>query len=263
MSDTTSKASNLHTAITAVMLEAGTVAMTGKNKEQGYAYASDADLLRALQPAMAKAGLTLVLEAFTHTDAEAGKTRGGASVLRTDVIAMYRLTHAPTGGHLFVPAFGRGLDSQDKGGYKAMTGALKYVLRQLFLIPTGDDPERDQPAERVDPPARRDPPRRDDPPADPASPSPSAAPAPSSPEEVTADGDASHTGRLRRYWFARLKDLGFNLTNAERHDVQYALFKFASLKELGEELAQKALGKLKATPDERLKQLITASIIPY
>jgi hypothetical protein len=35
---------------------------------------------------------------------------------------------------------GEGADAGDKAPYKAMTGALKYVL-QSFLLSTGDDPE--------------------------------------------------------------------------------------------------------------------------
>lgn len=38
-----------------------------------------------------------------------------------------------------------GQDKQDKGPYKALTGGVKYALMKTFLIPTGDDPERDEP----------------------------------------------------------------------------------------------------------------------
>jgi hypothetical protein len=43
---------------------------------------------------------------------------------------------------------GYGTDKEDKGGYKAMTGAEKYFLLKTFLIPTGDDPERDDQRQR-------------------------------------------------------------------------------------------------------------------
>src|SRR5574340_328981 len=39
---------------------------------------------------------------------------------------------------------GEGQDRGDKATYKAMTGATKYALLKLFLIPTGDDPEKDE-----------------------------------------------------------------------------------------------------------------------
>ncbi len=37
---------------------------------------------------------------------------------------------------------GVGYDSSDKGAYKAITGSLKYLLMTEFLVPTGDDPEK-------------------------------------------------------------------------------------------------------------------------
>jgi len=36
---------------------------------------------------------------------------------------------------------GQGADKGDKGVYKAITGAKKYFIANLFLIPTDDDPE--------------------------------------------------------------------------------------------------------------------------
>ena len=35
------------------------------------------------------------------------------------------------------------LEVGDKGVYKAITGAVKYIFMKNFLIPTGDDPEKD------------------------------------------------------------------------------------------------------------------------
>ena len=39
---------------------------------------------------------------------------------------------------------GTGADTGDKGVFKAMTGAEKYLLLKAFLISTGDDPEGDE-----------------------------------------------------------------------------------------------------------------------
>jgi hypothetical protein len=37
----------------------------------------------------------------------------------------------------------------EKGHYAAITGAIKYILTSMFLIPTGDDPERDEKPKNV------------------------------------------------------------------------------------------------------------------
>jgi hypothetical protein len=41
---------------------------------------------------------------------------------------------------------GEGIDKGDKAGYKAYTGALKYYLANTFMVATGDDPEKESPA---------------------------------------------------------------------------------------------------------------------
>ena len=44
--------------------------------------------------------------------------------------------------------YGVGQDSGDKGIWKAVTGAIKYIMTSTFLIPTGDDPEKDEGKEK-------------------------------------------------------------------------------------------------------------------
>jgi hypothetical protein len=126
---------NIALAICEVMAAASHVQKTGQNSFHGYAYASDADLLRVLQPAMAKAGLAMVPAQIAIANKQLDKGK-----VQTDVHVQYTLVHS-SGETLHLQAVGRGIDKEDKGPYKAMTGALKYALRQTFLVPTGDDPE--------------------------------------------------------------------------------------------------------------------------
>jgi hypothetical protein len=58
------------------------------------------------------------------------------------VAVVYRLTHAPSGTCEECEVLGEASDAGDKAAPKAMTGAMKYFLRQSFLIETGDDPDR-------------------------------------------------------------------------------------------------------------------------
>jgi len=57
----------------------------------------------------------------------------------------YTLMDGDSGETMEFTVLGQGEDSSDKATYKAMTGATKYALLKLFLIPTGDDPEDDTP----------------------------------------------------------------------------------------------------------------------
>lgn len=128
-------------AVCEVMREVKEVEKTGYNEKQNYHFASDADILSAVQPAMAKHGLALIPGPVEATTVEAGQSRSGNTVFRTDVRVTYRLCHS-SGTSVEVQSCGSGSDNADKGIYKAMTGALKYALCQIFLIPRLMDAER-------------------------------------------------------------------------------------------------------------------------
>lgn len=129
-------------AMNAVMQEAGYVQKTGNNDFHGYRYATEADVLERLRPSMVKHGLILIpsVQQVSNID-----TYGN-----TVVSVHYTLAH--TSGAVWphpIVAAGCGNDRSksgvgDKGLYKALTGANKYMLFKLFQIETGDDPEASQ-----------------------------------------------------------------------------------------------------------------------
>jgi hypothetical protein len=61
----------------------------------------------------------------------------------TDVEIDWTIRDGETGESLSFSMPGCGEDTGDKGLYKAITGSEKYALKNIFLIPTGDDPEKD------------------------------------------------------------------------------------------------------------------------
>jgi hypothetical protein len=128
-------------AVCAVMMAVRFIPETGVNQFHKYKYASDEDLLSALQPAMAEHGLALVPSGIDIRTVEHSPDRKGSPQWRTELVVTYDLLHI-SGESARVQAPGSGIDGEDKGAYKAMTGALKYALRHLFLVPTGDDAER-------------------------------------------------------------------------------------------------------------------------
>ena len=149
------------TALHAVMEACGYVQKTGKNAFHGYRYAGEADLLDKLRPAMVANGLLLL---------PSGKTVAGPDEHGNVTVAIeYTLAHKD--GDIWpekLVAFGCGNDRAkngsvgDKGVYKALTGANKYLLFKLFQIETGDDPEQDDRAHESAPmPGRNAPPSND------------------------------------------------------------------------------------------------------
>jgi hypothetical protein len=131
-------------AVCAVMQAVPAVQKTGYNDHHKFSFASDADLLRALQPVMAQNGLALIpVEARPETK-QHGQTSSGKTTWRTDLVAKYALAHV-SGAVLYVEAAGAGIDTEDKSPAKAATMALKYALCQSFLIPRLDDPDFEAP----------------------------------------------------------------------------------------------------------------------
>lgn len=137
-------------ALHQVMEKVAYVQKTGKNDFHGYKYAGEADLLAVLRPAMIEAGLLLLpSNKSTSTIDEFGNVT---------VLMEYTLAHKD--GDVWpekLVSAGMGNDRAkngsvgDKGVYKAITGANKYLLFKLFQIETGDDPETADRAHEVAP----------------------------------------------------------------------------------------------------------------
>jgi len=126
-------------ALNAVMAKVGYVQKGSRNAFHNYSYASEGELLEALRPAMVENGLILLPSMDTPpTIDEYGNTH---------LVMAYTLAH--TSGavwpeKLLIPGCGNDKNKSgigDKGTYKALTGANKYLLFKLFQIATGDDPE--------------------------------------------------------------------------------------------------------------------------
>ncbi len=115
----------------------------GRSKGLNYSFAGEAAMIAHVRPIMAAAGLVGPFPVDVELKiGEHGKTRSGAMQTRHDLIVTYHLLHAATGKTLAIKVPAEGIDAGDKGTAKAMTGAYKYVLRQLWCLETGDDPDR-------------------------------------------------------------------------------------------------------------------------
>jgi hypothetical protein len=128
-------------ALNAVMQEVDYVQKTGENDFHDYKYANEADVLDKLRPSMVKHGLILIPSVAQVSTIDAYGN--------TNVSIHYTLAHIS--GAIWpekIIAAGCGGDKNrngvgDKGLYKAITGANKYLLFKLFQIKTGDDEPED------------------------------------------------------------------------------------------------------------------------
>jgi len=141
----------LDEAIAAVMARVPYVKKTGRVKVgAGYTYAGDVDLIRALRPAMLECGVLMVPRRVTLLFHEQYPSQGGQVWNRVCIKVRYRVSHVASGEKDFIEVGGEGADMGDKAMNKAMTGAHKYALRQLFNIETGDaDPDETPSSEQA------------------------------------------------------------------------------------------------------------------
>lgn len=149
MGTTTAPAPGLAAAILAVMGEVPYALKTGRVSSAGanYTFAGEVDLLRVLRPAMVRHGLCMLPVAsdlHEHHETVPGRENKPRISHTVRVVQTYRLLHV-SGEGMDLQVVGEGQDSGDKAAAKAMTIALKYALRQAFLIETGDDPDRERP----------------------------------------------------------------------------------------------------------------------
>lgn len=126
-----------------VMKAVGYIQKTGHNTQHGYKYVQEADIVEKIRGELATRNLFL-MNSVENVSFRTIKTTKGGEVTVATLTIKYTLIDGDTGERLEFMGVGEGMDGGDKAVYKAQTGALKYALMKTFLIPTGDDPEKDQ-----------------------------------------------------------------------------------------------------------------------
>lgn len=136
------KPKNLTTKLVEIMAEVDHVEKRGKNTAQNYAYVKATDLARAVRQELAKRNV-LMLSSVVEAQRYQIPTKHG-SMGAIDLKVLYTFVDGDSGESKEFYGYGTGADSGDKASYKAHTGALKYALRNTFLVPDESDPEADE-----------------------------------------------------------------------------------------------------------------------
>lgn len=131
---------NVGAKLAAIQKEVEHMEKDGRNAAQGYNYLSEAQITAQFKPLLEKHGIVFIYASKITGSQHSPK---GTQIV-TDVEVTYQFLDVETGHYIQGRAAGQGADSGDKGVYKAITGAVKYIFMKTFLIPTGDDPEKDE-----------------------------------------------------------------------------------------------------------------------
>jgi hypothetical protein len=153
--------SSLYRKLAAVAGAIASVEKDGKNKDQGYRYATPAGVMAAIKPHLAEHKLALVPHLVEFSEIDTGMRSGnGKPFVMNRVTMHYHLLDGESGESMVVPWQGQaGTYGDDKGLAKAQTIALRTFLIQLFQIPA-EDPEHDPDHADARAPVRQEAPRR-------------------------------------------------------------------------------------------------------
>jgi len=135
------------TKLHAIMSEVGYIQKDKKNTHQNYNYASEKAIKEVFQPKLVDHKVILKVDCIRQEIDRSTTAKGGKSTL-TLADFEYTFYDVESGESITGQFQGQGEDSLDKGIYKAITGAIKYILTSTFLTPTGDDPEENNPREK-------------------------------------------------------------------------------------------------------------------
>ena len=130
---------SLVTKLAEVMAEIDHVEKRGLNQFQNYKYVRAADVARAVRDGLAKRGIVMLSQIINVRSYEIPAREGTMQAIDLHI----RYTFNDGTDTLSTDGYGTGTDKGDKASYKAQTGALKYALRNAFLIPDESDPEAD------------------------------------------------------------------------------------------------------------------------
>lgn len=140
MSDNKEARAKLYEKLALVAGEAGAVEKDGKNKDQGYSYATPASVFRVLKPLMAKYKLAIVPSQTGRVEIDTGRqSRSGSPYIQHVAEMSYEIVDGETGESMIALWHGvAGTYGDDKGNAKAQTIGLRTFLIQLFQIPAED-----------------------------------------------------------------------------------------------------------------------------
>lgn len=128
-----------------IMAEIGAIAKDAKNQKGNYTYHSEANLSATIRQSLIRWGVM----AYTSIDAqdiEAIQTQQGTTQYMTAIKGTIKFVCTDTGYSEVVSISGQGIETRDKSGYIANTGAFKYGLMRNFFVSDSepDDPEYDR-----------------------------------------------------------------------------------------------------------------------
>lgn len=140
---------NIYQALAAVNSKVEAIGKTRTNAQQGFKFRGIDEVMNALHGAMATEGVFILTEPVGETErSERTTSKGG---LLFHLLQRWKFTFCALDGSSVSASFvGEAMDSGDKAMNKSASVALKYVLLQMFLIPTVEQAAADPDGQSFD-----------------------------------------------------------------------------------------------------------------
>lgn len=135
MSET--KAESIYAKLGRVMQSIKAIGKNQTNEQQHFKFRGIDDFMNELHDLLADAGIIIIPSEKEHIQ-EQYTTKNGTAQFRTRLHMSFTFASTEDGSSVTADGWGEAADSGDKGYNKCKSIALKYVLMQMFLVPTKD-----------------------------------------------------------------------------------------------------------------------------
>jgi len=135
----------------------------GRNTFQNYNYLSETQVTLEMKKLLDENGVLFTHGSKIINTYEISPTSKGTRQFVVNIEVNYKFYDIDSGEFVEGVVVGQGSDTADKGVYKAITGAIKYVFMKNFMIPTGDDPEKTSHEEKKEIPPKKEPAETEEP----------------------------------------------------------------------------------------------------
>jgi len=131
----------IHEKIVAILKDAGAVAKDQQNKDQKFAYRGIDQVVQHVNPLLKQHGVVIIPTKIVTLDSERFENVNKKIVTDTNIVVEYTW-FAEDGSSITTEVAGSGRDFADKATAKAGSVALRTLLLQALMLPTGDtDPD--------------------------------------------------------------------------------------------------------------------------
>jgi hypothetical protein len=140
---------NIYTALSLINKEIEAIGKNRTNQQQGFKFRGIDDIMNELHGLFAKHEV-IIFPNVLNIQIDERTTKNGGVLFYTHLTVNFNFASSD-GSYISTTAIGEAMDSGDKGTNKAMSIALKYILLQMFLIPTEGDKDPDTKSHEVSP----------------------------------------------------------------------------------------------------------------